>query len=413
MKKMFRDAKTLAVSGSLRRKIILLGLAAGLPAPLYGLGFLIPNQDAAAIARGNAFAATADDPAAIFYNPAGISQLRGTEIQIGALNYLGIDASYHSPAGASADNKFQVLTVPQIYITYSPTNSPLSFGLGVYSPFGLAVEWQNNSVLRPAAIDSKLTFLTVNPVVSWQVNKTLSLAVGPTINYAKIQFSRGLFSAADTYDFSGSDDTAGLTAGVLWQPCSQWSFGATYRLATQMDFKGDSTYQIKSGSGIAAANTTADVPFPQIFSGGISYRPDPKWNLEFDVDYIDWNIGAVALTGTKNIFGVNLPLALDWHPSWQYKFGVTRQLGHGWFVSAGYFFSSDTTSTANFTPAVPDSDLHVGSLGVGHRGGHWEWALAAQAIGGFSRNIPAAAGPAAGSYQIFTPAVTLSVGYRF
>ena len=54
----------------------------------YAIGFLVPNQDAEAIARGNAFAATADNPSAIFYNPAGISQLKGQNIDfLSGLDY--------------------------------------------------------------------------------------------------------------------------------------------------------------------------------------------------------------------------------------------------------------------------------------------------------------------------------------
>ena len=40
-------------------------------------GFRLPDQDAFATARGEAFAATADNASAIYYNPAGISQLEG------------------------------------------------------------------------------------------------------------------------------------------------------------------------------------------------------------------------------------------------------------------------------------------------------------------------------------------------
>src|ERR1017187_10422746 len=46
-------------------------------------GFRLPNQDPDAIARGNAFVATADNPSAIYYNPAGITQLEGQNIRAG------------------------------------------------------------------------------------------------------------------------------------------------------------------------------------------------------------------------------------------------------------------------------------------------------------------------------------------
>ena len=402
--------------------ILLLGVACAFwPAHVFALGFLIPNQDAAAIARGNAFAATADNPSAIYYNPAGISQIPGFEAQLGDLNYLGIDVGYDSFGGAHTDTKFDLLTVPQIYATYSPTNLPFSFGLGVYSPFGLGVKWPQDSPLRSLAIDSKLYFFTLNPVVSWQATKTLSIAVGPTINYARIKFNRGLTSLNDNFQFLGDDYAVGLTAGLLWQPLPKWSLGLDYRLATTMDFKGTSTYYPGAGPTFSAA-TAASVPFPQTVSAGLSFRPTPKWNIEFDVDYINWNtLGTVTLSGTKNIFGFDLPLQLNWHDSWQYKFGVTRCFNDGWYASAGYFYSSDTASSADYTPAIPDTDLHVGSIGFGRNGEHWHWALAGQVIAGPVRTIYATSGntdpftgvSAAGKYQLWVPTVSFSIGYRF
>jgi long-chain fatty acid transport protein len=386
------------------------------------IGFLLPNQDATAIARGNAFVATADNPSAIYYNPAGISQLPGFNVELGELSYLGINTYYQSTAGANEQSKFKIIPAPQIYLTYSPTNLPVTFGLGVYTPFGLGVEWPDDSSIRSLAIDSKLTYITVNPVASWQILKSLSVAVGPTINYASVKFNRGLTSSQDYYEFSGDGFSFGLTAGLLWHPLPQWSFGANYRLAATTDFNGTSTYSPAPGFSSTATGTSASLPFPQMASVGISFRPTPKWNVEVNVDYINWStLGTVTLNGTKNIFGSDLPLQLNWHDSWQYKFGVTRYLNDGWFVSAGYFYSSDTTSSAYFTPAVPDTNLHVGSIGFGRDGEHWRWAVAGQVIAGPSRTIDASAGntnpytsvSAAGKYRLLVPTLSLSIGYRF
>jgi long-chain fatty acid transport protein len=54
------------------------------PAAAFGLGIRIVDQDALATSRGDAFSATADNPSAIYYNPAGITQLEGTEFRLGA-----------------------------------------------------------------------------------------------------------------------------------------------------------------------------------------------------------------------------------------------------------------------------------------------------------------------------------------
>src|SRR5690348_10825083 len=109
--------------------VIALALSLGTSANAVGLRD--PNQDPEAIARGNAFTATADNPSAIYYNPAGITQLQGNNARVG-LYFISADTHYKSAAGqAQTDSSFQ--TVPQLYYVYAPTNLPLAFGLGVYA----------------------------------------------------------------------------------------------------------------------------------------------------------------------------------------------------------------------------------------------------------------------------------------
>src|ERR1700722_136710 len=103
-------------------------------------GFALPDQDAFATARGEAFVATADNPSAIYYNPAGITQLKGNNFREGIYG-IYLEPSY-APLGSapnhgntyySSDN---FAAVPQIFWAYTPKDSPLSFGLGAYAPFG-------------------------------------------------------------------------------------------------------------------------------------------------------------------------------------------------------------------------------------------------------------------------------------
>jgi long-chain fatty acid transport protein len=104
------------------------------------VGFRVPNQDPDAIARGNAFAATADNPSAIYYNPAGITQLEGQQVRVG-IYAISTGVEYTSPSGqhASPDSSFQ--PIPQIYYVNTLKDFPFSFGLGVYVPYGLSIDW--------------------------------------------------------------------------------------------------------------------------------------------------------------------------------------------------------------------------------------------------------------------------------
>jgi long-chain fatty acid transport protein len=387
------------------------------PIPASGLGFRIPNQDAEAIARGNAFVATADNPSAIYYNPAGITQLPGHNVHVGLLNYLGINTSYDSPGGSQSETEFEVLPVPQLHYTYTPERIPLSVGVGVYAPFGLGVEWPEDTGFRSLAIESRLQYVTINPVVAWRILPQLSLAVGPTLNYSEMELRRGLVTPLDVLKFAGSDFAVGFNAGLLWRPDSKLSLGMNYRSATTLEYEGTTSYDMVIH---ASAKTTALMPFPQIISAGVSFRPTTNWNFEVDVDWTDWStLNTVTLRGTRNIFGSDLPFRLNWHSSWFFEFGASRRFGNGWVASAGYFYSTDTTSERDFSPAIPDTDLHVGSLGLAYERGFWRCALAGQIITGPPRRIansqpnPFTGESANGGYQLFVPAVTLSLGCRF
>src|SRR6267154_3259625 len=251
------------------KKVLLFCLAVSSPTLVFGLGTRLPDQDAFATARGEAFLATADNPSAIYYNPAGITQLQGQNLRVG---FYGVYLNSHYTApGTSINTKDSVQAVPQIFYTIGLTNLPLTFGLGVYAPYGLALEWPDTAPFTPVGKKGSLTYLTINPVVSWQVCSNFSIAAGPTINYGDLDLNQDPFPGTE-FRFKGNNWSAGFTAGALWHPCSKIFLGASYRSESKMNFNGEAT-----AAGFApillSSNTTANIPFPQNIVGGISYRP--------------------------------------------------------------------------------------------------------------------------------------------
>src|SRR5215468_6764495 len=101
--------------------LLLLAAAPLATTQAFALGFALPDQDAFATARGEAFVATADNPSAIYYNPAGITQLTGSNLR-GGLNNVYYEPTFQPPVGQpnnghtyySSDN-FAYL--PQLFYT--------------------------------------------------------------------------------------------------------------------------------------------------------------------------------------------------------------------------------------------------------------------------------------------------------
>jgi long-chain fatty acid transport protein len=370
------------------------------PSSVFALGTALPDQDAFATARGNAFVATADDPAAIFYNPAGISQLDGMQTSIGAYGIV-YSSSYKGAAG-SIDSKSELAVLPQFFSTWSFPKYNLTFGLGTYSPYGLRTEWPDNTRLSTTG---EVDYFRLNPVVAYQIIPTLSIAAGPTLNYseADIKLNEGFVD-----HFRGRDTAAGYNAGILWHPWEQHSFGVTYRSATDMNYSGHATALVPPFT--ASIPSSANFHYPQSVVFGYSYRPTTNWNFESDATWSDWNCLQIVTVEPQQE-----PLAFDWHPSWMFDFGATRYLGDGWRLSGGYMYSMNSVPDNTFNPLVPDSDRHIFSVGVGKKYNHFSWDVAYQLSWGPTRTVssdnyfPAADG----SYEFLSHAITINFGYHF
>jgi long-chain fatty acid transport protein len=396
-------------------------------------GFGLPDQDAFATARGEAFAATADNPSAIFYNPSGITQLEGDNFRSGVYG-IHLDPSYSPPnSGQTYHSSDDFAAVPQLFYTHTLKNLPLSFGLGVYAPFGGNMTWPQDTGFRTVAISGSLKYFTINPVVACKILPSLSIGGGVMVNYLKMDLEQGLRPTfmppnINFFRFSGNGWSAGYNLGLRWQPVDQISIGATFRSSATVTLNGHTEFE-QTSAGVADTTLPArmDFTFPLTAVFGISYRPTPKWNLEFDANYTDWSsFGKTAIDQLEPtpLGGPQNPsVTLDWQTSWMFEFGVTRYFDNGWHVSAGYVFNENSVPDAYYTPLAADMDRHFFSIGTGFKGKQFDFDVAYQfgygpahtVTGSTPSSTPGQFGgqSADGQYGFNSSALILSVGMHF
>jgi long-chain fatty acid transport protein len=397
-------------------------------------GFGLPDQDAFATARGEAFVATADNASAIYYNPAGITQLAGNNVR-GGLNSVYYEPTYQPPnSGRTYYSSANFAYLPQVFYTYTASGAPLSFGLGVYAPYGGNMSWPQDTGFRSVAISGNLKYITINPVVAVKLTPTLSIGGGAMFNYGDISMYQGLNprqTPTNYFNFTGNGWSFGYNAGILWQPYEKISFGATFRSSASLNFQGNTDFQY-IGHGYnrpTQRDASASFNFPLTTVFGVSYRPTPKWNLEFDANYTGWNsFDTVTIEQSpptvNRPFNQNVPVNLDWQASWMYEFGVTRYFNNGWHVSGGYVFNENSVPDTYYTPLVADLNRNFFSLGTGFSGKRFNFDIAYQLGFAFKNTVEDSSASvkvisvstgqnANGTYGFSSSAIIATVGMNF
>ena len=332
------------------------------------LGFRNPDQDARATGQGEAFVAQADDASAIYYNPAGLTQLHGTEITSGA--FLSFPDSRLQGAGSGGKMNTMAF-IPHFYAAtdFGATQSPWRFGLGFNVPFGNSAEYPNAGPFRYLVTQASLSVLNIQPTVAYQVNEQLSVGAGLNIYRGETDLkSRVLISPLlpdGHFHFDGDGYAFGATAGLMWKIAPQITLGIAYRSPFAINFDGTAVLTTALGNdGPHSADTS--IQFPQSVAGGLAFRPTKKLKLELDVEWTNWQVlNKVVLNSPGATFdGRTIPF--DWQDSMFYELGAQYEITDHWTARGGYVFSGNTVPGNTFSPTIPDSNRHVFSAGLGY-----------------------------------------------
>ena len=363
---------------------------------VYAEAFRILPQSATAMGQGGAFTAQADDPSALHYNPAGMTQLQGVQASVGT-NLVGGSVSYTSPTGGATrgDVGGSVAMPPpsNIYFTARLKDLGLStlgdtvVGLGVTSPFGLNIRYPNEAPFSSAVTTAQLPLLDIKPTVAFKLTDQLSVGVGADIYTFASFIGEGKFEQkfnnpgvpgiplGTPLEINGNDTAAGFNVSLLYIPIKNEqgkplvNVGFVYRSQATLHLNGE--FQ---ANGTHVANATATLVLPQIYSGGIAIWPvrnaEREWKLELDIDYVGWKSFRNLNVNLSN--GGTLPFPQNWRNSYVVMLGTEHKWLHverlpHWEVAlrGGYSRSQSPIPDATFNPTVPESDFNGLSVGLG------------------------------------------------
>lgn len=389
----------------------------------YGSGYGVFTQGASALGQADAVVAHADGPSAIFFNPALMNKLPGTQIELGT-TLIFPTREYTAPDGSTANTQDRVFTPSTFYLTHA-FNETISAGLGVFNPFGLGTNWGGDwgGVYggRYLATNSELTTWNINPAISYRIIPAVSIAVGLDI----VLLDATLQSKAPPsttipveygQKFTGSSNGLGYNFGLYVELPYTISLGASYRSQVNIDINGDFTADVLPQS--VGGKTT--VKLPQQLFAGLACKPTERLALEAGMRWEDWSsFQQLQIQFAPNVFGLtSATYPRDWHSTYAFNLGGKYRIYDSFSLMAGYLHGWNPVPDSTFDPGIPDSDTNLYTFGGEARISNLTLAIAygyqAQSDrykGGSPGNLYGNAGM--GTYKTYINMVGLSLGYKF
>ncbi len=354
--------------------MVAVSLCCWYPSSAWASGFALVQQGTAAMAQGNAFVAEASDASAIFYNPAGLNQLKRTQVYQGS--FFNYPDREFSGGGLDSQTNHRLYRAMTAYVAI-PVHDRVALGFGFFSPFGMGTVWPPTWAGRYITTFSSIHTYNLNPVISVKVLDNLSLAAGYDVMWSKVRLKRKIpiviggktFPDGET-QITGEGSGSGYNLGLHYEPLSGVKLGVAYRSQIKVNHSGglSTSLPVPLGQGATSAGE-ATIVYPPSLTMGIAYSRFKPFAFEFDTTWTGWssydklkvNLDTPILVNGVPITTITTPK--NWRDTWAFRFGASYEVNDYMKLRAGYIYDLTPVPSSSFDPQVPDSNRHIFTVG--------------------------------------------------
>jgi long-chain fatty acid transport protein len=346
-------------------------------------GFENATFSAKSLAQSNAVTAQADEPAAISYNPAGLTDLKGIQVQ-GSAAFISAITSVSQPNGAHSTSTGTVNTIPLGYLTINPgplLGDRVAFGIGADSPFGLSKKFDSASpIAHYTGYDNWIKMYTIKPTMAVKVADWLSIGGGPV--YYRIFDFYGVQAYPNILGGTPGDgqvrlnlsgNTWGWQMGALLKPHKQHQLGFYFRSPVNVLTRGLIKVENSAYGGNFETGGNAKMSLPLNFTFAYAFKPSDRTTLEVDFGYTRWSIhrrlfiNADPVTANDDsILAAIGKNGKDFNDGFAVNLGGNHKLGEKFTFMGGVDFKWAVVPNDHYIPAVPDSNRLSFGVGVNY-----------------------------------------------
>jgi len=353
-------------------------------------GFQLLEQNASGLATAYAgSAAVADNASTIFFNPAGMTQLKDREFS-GGLSLIapsfkfsnnGSNVGLLANTGNGSDAG-SLAAVPNAYVSWA-LNKDLYVGVGMSVPFGLKTDYGNSWVGAAQARSFSVETININPSIAYRVNDAVSVGGGVSYQHLSAKYKRtaavgsttpglGPILAASEVTASLASDAWGWNVGALFTLSPASKLGVSYRSTVTHEATGDINVTGPS-AGVNAAQSSpakASLKLPDTAILSATHQLDNQWQLLGDVSWTGWSSIPKLDLVRSNTGAVAQTLDTDFRDTWRVAVGTNYQYRQDLKLKFGLALDqSPVKGETTRLVSLPDSDRTSISAGA-------QWALA-------------------------------------
>jgi long-chain fatty acid transport protein len=391
---------------------------------VFAAGFALYEGGARGLALGAGITATADDASAVFYNPAGITQLKGKQTMIGGtfINPQLDVVTGTTSTGMTNNTHF----IPHAYFTWQHSDRLYS-GYGIFSRFGLETEFPANWAGRYSSYHGKVQSVEFNPNVAYKVTDTFSVAAGLSVMYFNLaHYQKKIPTAAGDVDADLSGDSYGwgLNLAAHYKPVDWFSAGISYRSRVSQHLEGDADFT-KPAVGLPASffndkSINGGLRLPDEVFAGVNFKALKNLNIGGGVYWTRWS--------TYDKLQINYDSALypggpaqttsikDWDDVFRYMIGMEWNVTNNWDLRLSYAYDESPVPDNTIDYLLPDSDRQQFAIGCGWHNGPWLVDLTYMYILFADRDITARAADGISQGKVengYAHLLGFSLGYKF
>ncbi|MNZ44076.1 putative outer membrane protein precursor [compost metagenome] len=309
-----------------------------------------------------------------------MSRLKREQITVGGAAVIAkSDISGGGRPGGSTDGDMvPFVGVPMGYYV-KPIDDHWTVGFGVYAPFGLVTEYEDEAASRYWGKKSYVEVITFQPTVSYAFNDKVSIGFGPTFNRIKGELSSNVLNPRSPgfndgeVKIKGDDTAVGYNIGVMVQATDKTRLGLTYH--SMVDYKLEGNTKINSAligpfSG-SKFDAELKIKTPESVDFSVTHELDDQWTLYAGSTWTRWSrLEAITVTNE-----VPAPIAgqfgtinedQNWHDTWAHAIGASYKLNKEWVLRTGFTVDQSPTNNHDRSPRIPTGDRKVFSLGAGY-----------------------------------------------